>query len=130
MLVLFLGVAALGINSLLNMPRGEDPEFTAPQFAVVVVYPGTDDLDMEALSGSVPDRARVSLAAGCDIALNCWAKMDDMVGIADCLPAMSDATRARLDRAHEGMGREQRSGAQADLIAKRDALLEAAGVRA
>ncbi|MGX7896723.1 beta-N-acetylhexosaminidase [Tsuneonella sp. HG222] len=90
----------------------------------------TDDLDMEALSGSVPERARVSLAAGCDIALNCWAKMDDMVGIADCLPAMSDATRARLDRAHEGMGREQRSGAQADLIAKRDALLEAAGVRA
>ena len=49
MLVLFLGVAALGINSLLNMPRGEDPEFTAPQFAVVVVYPGTDALDMEEL---------------------------------------------------------------------------------
>jgi multidrug efflux pump subunit AcrB len=49
MLVLFLGVAALGVNSLLNMPRGEDPEFTAPQFAVVVVYPGTDALDMEKL---------------------------------------------------------------------------------
>ncbi|GAB3642924.1 efflux RND transporter permease subunit [Spirosoma arcticum] len=49
MLVLFLGVAALGINSLLNMPRGEDPEFTAPQFAVVIVYPGTDALDMEEL---------------------------------------------------------------------------------
>ncbi len=49
MLVLFLGVTALGINSLLNMPRGEDPEFTLPQFAVVVVYPGTDALDMEKL---------------------------------------------------------------------------------
>ena len=49
MLVLFLGVAALGINSLLNMPRGEDPEFTAPQFAVIIVYPGTDALDMEEL---------------------------------------------------------------------------------
>jgi len=49
MLVLFLGVAALGINSLLNMPRGEDPEFTAPQFAIVVVYPGTDARDMEEL---------------------------------------------------------------------------------
>jgi multidrug efflux pump subunit AcrB len=49
MLVLFLGVAALGINSLMNMPRGEDPEFTAPEFAVVVVYPGTDALDMEEL---------------------------------------------------------------------------------
>ncbi len=49
MLVLFLGVAALGINSLLNMPRGEDPEFTAPEFAIAVVYPGTDALDMEEL---------------------------------------------------------------------------------
>ena len=49
MLVLFLGVAALGVNSLLNMPRGEDPEFTAPEFAVVIVYPGTDALDMEEL---------------------------------------------------------------------------------
>ncbi|AQG81670.1 efflux RND transporter permease subunit [Spirosoma montaniterrae] len=49
MLVLFLGVAALGINSLLNMPRGEDPEFVAPNFAVVVVYPGTDARDMEEL---------------------------------------------------------------------------------
>ncbi|GAB3945922.1 efflux RND transporter permease subunit [Spirosoma harenae] len=49
MLVLFLGVAALGVNSLLNMPRGEDPEFIAPSFAVAVIYPGTDALDMEKL---------------------------------------------------------------------------------
>jgi multidrug efflux pump subunit AcrB len=49
MLVLFLGVAALGINSLLTMPRGEDPEFTAPEFAIVVIYPGTDAEDMEEL---------------------------------------------------------------------------------
>jgi len=49
MLVLFLGVAALGINSLLNMPRGEDPEFTAPTYIVAVIYPGTDALDMEKL---------------------------------------------------------------------------------
>ncbi len=49
MLVLFIGVAALGINSLLTMPRGEDPEFTAPEFAIVVIYPGTDAEDMEEL---------------------------------------------------------------------------------
>lgn len=49
MLVLFVAVVALGVNSLLNMPRGEDPEFTAPSFAVIVVYPGTDALDMEKL---------------------------------------------------------------------------------
>ncbi|MEZ0542349.1 efflux RND transporter permease subunit [Fibrella arboris] len=49
MLVLFIAVVALGANSLLNMPRGEDPEFTAPQFAVIFVYPGTDAEDMEEL---------------------------------------------------------------------------------
>ncbi len=49
MLVLFVAVVALGVNSLLNMPRGEDPEFTAPNYAVVIVYPGTDALDMENL---------------------------------------------------------------------------------
>ena len=49
MLVLFIAVVALGINLLLNMPRGEDPEFTAPQFAVIFVYPGTDAEDMEKL---------------------------------------------------------------------------------
>lgn len=49
MLVLFIAVVALGVNALLNMPRGEDPEFTAPQFAVIFVYPGTDAEDMEEL---------------------------------------------------------------------------------
>lgn len=49
MLVLFIGVVALGVNSLLTMPRGEDPEFNAPQFAVVFVYPGTDARDLEKL---------------------------------------------------------------------------------
>lgn len=49
MLVLFIAVVALGVNALLNMPRGEDPEFTAPQFAVIFVYPGTDAKDMEEL---------------------------------------------------------------------------------
>jgi beta-N-acetylhexosaminidase len=59
----------------------------------------TDDLDMEALSGSVPDRAERAVTAGCDIALNCWAKMDDMVGIASALPSMRADTAARLERA-------------------------------
>src|SRR5690606_30653338 len=59
----------------------------------------TDDIDMEALSGSVPERAERAVAAGCDIVLNCWAKMDDMVGIAQRLPAISEAGRARLETA-------------------------------
>ena len=90
----------------------------------------TDDLDMEALSGTVPERAAVSLAAGCDIALNCWGRMDDMRGICERVPAMSEATHARLERALAGMGQAARTADQPELIAKRDALLAAAGVAA
>jgi len=83
----------------------------------------TDDLDMEALSGSVPDRAERAIAAGCDIALNCWAKMDDMTGIAQRLPTMRDETALRLQRALTAVGDSGTAGDHAELIARRDALL-------
>jgi beta-N-acetylhexosaminidase len=83
----------------------------------------TDDLDMEALSGSVPERAERSITAGCDIALNCWARMDDMVGIVERCGTMSEATMARLDRALAATRLDGARGAQAELLAKRDALL-------
>lgn len=84
----------------------------------------TDDLDMQALEDTVPERAERAIAAGCDIALNCWAKMDDMVGIAERLPAMTDETAARLERALATSG--EASGDRAQLVAKRDALLDLA----
>lgn len=48
-LVIFLMIMALGITTLLNMPRAEDPEINSPQFPVVVVYPGASPEDMEDL---------------------------------------------------------------------------------
>jgi multidrug efflux pump subunit AcrB len=48
-LIVFVMLVAIGVNSLLNMPRGEDPDFQAPQFSVVVIYPGTSPKDMEEL---------------------------------------------------------------------------------
>ncbi len=83
----------------------------------------TDDLDMEALSGTVPERAERSIAAGCDIALNCWAKMADMIGIAERLPAITDMAAARLERALAGTRLDGARGDQEQLLAKRDALL-------
>ncbi|MDP3676097.1 MAG: beta-N-acetylhexosaminidase [Novosphingobium sp.] len=86
----------------------------------------TDDLDMEALSGSVPQRAERAVAAGCDIALNCWAKMDDMVGIAERLPVMRAETAARLDRAlaeTADFSAPLEIAAQAALLDVRDRLL-------
>lgn len=82
----------------------------------------TDDLDMEALSGTVPERAARAIAAGCDLALNCWAKMDDMHGIAKALPPLPPKGRERLERALAVAARKA-SADQAELLAKRDALL-------
>lgn len=48
-IVIFLMVLALGLTSLLNMPRGEDPPFKAPRFTIIAVYPGTSPNDMEKL---------------------------------------------------------------------------------
>ena len=90
----------------------------------------TDDLDMEALSGTVPERAERAVAAGCDIALNCWAKMTDMTGICERLPVMSEKTAQRLARTLSFTRLDGASGDQAALIAKRDALLALAGTAA
>ena len=88
----------------------------------------TDDIDMEALGGTIPQRAARAHAAGCDIVLNCWAKMDDMAGICNVLPAMSAATAARLDRALAGTRVAAAIAPEhAELIAKRDALLTLSG---
>lgn len=48
-LIMFLMAIALGITTLLTMPRSEDPEIEAPQFNIIVVYPGTSPEDMEEL---------------------------------------------------------------------------------
>ncbi len=83
----------------------------------------TDDLDMEALSGTVPERAEIAVAAGCDIALNCWGKMADMSGICERLPALGASGQARLERALAGMTMHGELVQQGELLAKRDALL-------
>jgi multidrug efflux pump subunit AcrB len=49
MLVLFVMAIALGINTLMTMPRAEDPEMAAPMFPIVAIYPGTSPQDMEQL---------------------------------------------------------------------------------
>ena len=81
----------------------------------------TDDIDMKALSGTAAGKAAGAIAAGCDLVLDCWARMDEMTAIADRLGPISDRARARLDSAMASVGQPQ--GDMADLLAKRDALL-------
>lgn len=45
--IIFLAVMALGISSLLNMPRAEDPKFAPASFNVIIVYPGAGPAEIE-----------------------------------------------------------------------------------
>jgi beta-N-acetylhexosaminidase len=87
----------------------------------------SDDLDMNALSGDVSDRALNCVTAGCDLALNCWGRYDEMVAIAAKLPELTEIGRARLDRAmatiQATIGGKVDVTRIAELSAKRDELL-------
>lgn len=45
--VILIMIVVLGITTVLNMPRSEDPEMHAPQFPIVVIYPGVSPKDIE-----------------------------------------------------------------------------------
>lgn len=72
----------------------------------------SDDIGMEALSGSPVDRARGALAAGCDLVLHCSGAFAEMTAIAAASPLVSEATLARLERgeASRRHGRESALG--------------------
>ena len=42
-------LVVIGVSTIINMPRSEDPELSEPDFSIVVVYPGTSPKDLEEL---------------------------------------------------------------------------------
>jgi beta-N-acetylhexosaminidase len=83
----------------------------------------SDDLGMRALSGSFADRTQAVLDAGCDLALHCSGKLEEMVNVACAAGAMSDKAVERLERAMASVAGVEASGSIEELAAKRDALL-------
>lgn len=59
----------------------------------------TDDLNMQALSGSLGERTAASMAAGCDLALHCKGDLSEMRAVAETCGTQSDETRARAQAA-------------------------------
>ena len=59
----------------------------------------TDDLNMEALQGTLTSRTAASMAAGCDIALHCKGDMGQMVEVAAASGVMRADTAVRAQAA-------------------------------
>ena len=59
----------------------------------------TDDLSMQALAGTLPERAAAAIAAGCDIALYCKAEMHDAEAVVRAVGAMTPAASLRAEQA-------------------------------
>ena len=61
----------------------------------------SDDLSMQALGGSLQERARGALAAGCDLVLHCNGEMVEMEAIAAAVGTVSDSASRRLAAGEE-----------------------------
>jgi beta-N-acetylhexosaminidase len=59
----------------------------------------TDDLAMNALTGTPGERAVRALSAGCDIALHCSGVLAESASVLAAIPPMTPAARARLEAA-------------------------------
>jgi beta-N-acetylhexosaminidase len=59
----------------------------------------TDDLSMNALSGTLRERAEAAFAAGCDVALHCNGKLAEMEAVAAAAPELRGKARRRADAA-------------------------------
>jgi beta-N-acetylhexosaminidase len=55
----------------------------------------SDDVSMGALSGSLAERTRAALAAGCDIVLHCNGHMDEMAAVATEAPELTGQAASR-----------------------------------
>jgi beta-N-acetylhexosaminidase len=63
----------------------------------------TDDISMKALAGSMADRTKRSLAAGCDVVLHCNGEMGEMREIADAAGTLGDHAVERFERGRRSL---------------------------
>jgi beta-N-acetylhexosaminidase len=83
----------------------------------------SDDLAMQALSGTPTQRAMAALAAGCDVALYCAGDPAPTADLLAACPALTPDAEARLRAARALAASRRRPLDAAALAAERDRLL-------
>ncbi len=83
----------------------------------------SDDLNMQALGGSLGDRAERALAAGCDIALHCSGNMDEMNQVIARVGAMTADAWRRFEAGRAYLARHRRSMPKGEVLRQFAALL-------
>ncbi|HBI20031.1 MAG TPA: beta-hexosaminidase, partial [Brevundimonas sp.] len=86
----------------------------------------TDDLSMQALSGSLGERADMSLKAGCDVVLHCNGDLAEMQAVAEATGKLKGKARARAEAA---LARIVRAPEPLDAAAGHQRFFEAMGGR-
>lgn len=69
----------------------------------------SDDINMQALSGDVEERASRSLAAGCDVALHCSGELEEMIAVDGSIERLSEEAILRIERGQVRLGPVNRS---------------------
>src|SRR5438128_5453506 len=64
----------------------------------------SDDIYVGALSGSIVERSRAAIAAGCDVVLHCNGELDEMRAVASAVPVLAGAAVARAEAALKRRG--------------------------
>jgi beta-N-acetylhexosaminidase len=62
----------------------------------------SDDVSMNALQGSIAERSRAALSAGCDVILHCNGKLEEMAEVAIEAPPLAGEALRRAQRALAG----------------------------
>jgi beta-N-acetylhexosaminidase len=81
----------------------------------------SDDLSMKALSGDFTERARASLAAGCDVVLHCNGDMTEMKAVAEGARPLAGQAKRRADAVLKRLARRPEPFDAAEARARFDA---------
>lgn len=114
----------MGMTAHIHFPALDDGPATASRRMIGLIrdrigFDGllmTDDITMNALSGTQAERAAASIAAGCDLVLHCNGTIDQMAPVVEAAGAM---TRDAMRRADAALARRQ-TPARADIAALTD----------